>query len=56
VGVVPDGRSFADTKSNPSSSARLACITGSAPAAAEVETLRPNIISVMEPSFQIFAS
>src|SRR6266540_1868595 len=46
VGVVPFGCSFAETKSYPSPSARMASATGSVPWPAAVERFTPNTRSV----------
>jgi hypothetical protein len=49
VGVRPWRWSVIKTKSNPSSSADLASRTGSAPAAADVETFSPNTTFIAFP-------
>src|SRR5436190_1440264 len=56
VGARPWRWSDADTKSNPSSSARLASATGSVPGSADVETFTPNSNSPMRPPSPRYAA
>src|SRR2546428_14178485 len=52
VGLLPHGWSEEETKSKPSSSARIAVATGSAPGAAEVGMFSPNWIAFIARSFR----